>query len=78
MTPQPVIQTAPHNTVNSAIYLKGLFRIMFQIIHKGLVMPVIVILFHRSNFFLQNYCDINRHSMRLAETDTCNMLIINN
>ncbi len=70
MAAHPVIQAPPYHAMLPAIYLKSLFRIMSQLIHKGLVMPVIVILLHRSNIF----CKITAISMAgqcvIAETDT--------
>ena len=70
MTPHPVIQTSPYYAMFPAVDLKSLSGIMFQLIHKGLVMPVIVILLHRCNFF----CKITAMSIVgqcvIAETDT--------
>ena len=50
MPAHPVIQTAPHHSILPAIDLECLPRLAVEFFYKGLVMPIIVVLFHSCNF----------------------------
>ncbi len=66
----PVIQPSPYDSFLLTIYLKRVVRSAFEFLYKGIVMPIIVILFHRCEFF----CKITAFSVGcqcgIAETDT--------
>ena len=70
MPSHPVIQPSPYDTFLLTIHLKRMVRSAFKFLYKGVVMPIIVILFHRCEFF----CKITAFSVGcqcvIAETDT--------
>lgn len=66
----PVIKASPNDSMPGTILLKGQSRIIGKLLDKGLIVPIIIIRSHFSNFF----CKITELRLSgqcaIAETDT--------